>query len=131
MKDLKHSQSASCSSCPPPVALKDDIYAQVLGEDRSGRVRGVGTGPTPSSLWGSSHILQVENNKLQKKVKELEERVAKVEQSGVKVGAVSMAPCSSVASIQGGAGRMEVRQFFNLQQECSPCPIDVENHAAF
>ena len=30
-----------------------DAYEQVMGWDRTGRIRGIGTGPTPKSLWGS------------------------------------------------------------------------------
>ncbi|XP_050280279.1 uncharacterized protein LOC126721267 [Quercus robur] len=33
---------------------KDDAFAQVMGEERSGRVRGVGFGPTPSGRSGSN-----------------------------------------------------------------------------
>ena len=33
---------------------KDDAFAQVMGKERSGRVRGVGFGPTPSGRSGSN-----------------------------------------------------------------------------
>ena len=33
---------------------KDDVFAQVMGKERSGRVRGVGFGPTPSGRSGSN-----------------------------------------------------------------------------
>ncbi|KAJ1441931.1 Armadillo-like helical [Sesbania bispinosa] len=35
------------------VAWEGDVYSQVLGAERSGYVRGLGLGPTPSLLWGS------------------------------------------------------------------------------
>ncbi|KAH0641945.1 hypothetical protein KY290_033554 [Solanum tuberosum] len=37
---------------PHRVAWKGDVYSQVLGNERSGYVRGLGLGPTPSILWG-------------------------------------------------------------------------------
>ena len=33
---------------------KDDAFAQVMGKERSGRVRGVGFGPTPTGRSGSN-----------------------------------------------------------------------------
>ncbi|MQM01266.1 hypothetical protein Taro_034018 [Colocasia esculenta] len=77
---LKQSQSSASSS--QTVASKYDIYSQVLGEDKPGRVRGLGTRPTPSTLWGrSTDILKDENKKLGDRVKDLEERIAKLEKS--------------------------------------------------
>ncbi|MQM01370.1 hypothetical protein Taro_034125 [Colocasia esculenta] len=75
---LKQSQSSASSS--QTVASKYDIYSQVLVEDKPGRVRGLGTGPTPASLWGrSTDILKDENKKLGDRVKDLEEWIAKLE----------------------------------------------------
>ncbi|MQM20223.1 hypothetical protein Taro_053239, partial [Colocasia esculenta] len=75
---LKQSQSSASSS--QTVASKYDIYSQVLGEDKPGRVRGLGTGPTPATLWGrSTDILKDENKKFGDRVKNLEERIAKLE----------------------------------------------------
>ncbi|MQM12627.1 hypothetical protein Taro_045546, partial [Colocasia esculenta] len=77
---LKQSQSSASSS--QTVASKYDIYSQVLGEDKPGRVRGFGTGPTPATLWGrSTDILKDENKKLGDRVKDLEERIAKLERT--------------------------------------------------
>ncbi|KAH0685450.1 hypothetical protein KY290_016723 [Solanum tuberosum] len=39
------------------VAWKGDVYSQVLGNERTGYVRGLGLGPTPSALWGSRSSL--------------------------------------------------------------------------
>lgn len=33
---------------------RDDVFSQVMGPDRHGRVRGYGLGPTPTRLWGPS-----------------------------------------------------------------------------
>ncbi|MQL82395.1 hypothetical protein Taro_014870 [Colocasia esculenta] len=75
---LKQSQSSASSS--QTVASKYDIYSQVLGEDKPSRVRGLGTRPTPATLWGrSTYILKDENKKLGDRVKDLEERIAKLE----------------------------------------------------
>ncbi|KAH0655430.1 hypothetical protein KY285_030312 [Solanum tuberosum] len=40
------------------VAWKGDVYSQVLGNERSGYVRSLGLGPTPSALWGSRSFLE-------------------------------------------------------------------------
>ncbi|OIT08589.1 hypothetical protein A4A49_63273 [Nicotiana attenuata] len=39
------------------VAWEGDVYSQVFGNDKSGYVRGLGLGPTPSVLWGSRSSL--------------------------------------------------------------------------
>ncbi|MQL70024.1 hypothetical protein Taro_002333 [Colocasia esculenta] len=51
LQEVKITQPSSSSSSS--IASADDIYSQVFGKERSGRVRGVGTGPTPTSLWGT------------------------------------------------------------------------------
>nr|XP_016507842.1 PREDICTED: uncharacterized protein LOC107825493 [Nicotiana tabacum] len=43
---------------PCSVAWEGDVYSQVLGNDKSGYVRGLGLGPTPSVLWGSRSSLE-------------------------------------------------------------------------
>ena len=40
------------------VAWEGDVYSQVLGNEKSGYVRGLGLGPTPSLLWGSKSFLR-------------------------------------------------------------------------
>ncbi|MQL93208.1 hypothetical protein Taro_025852 [Colocasia esculenta] len=48
--------------------------------DKPGRVQGLGTGPTPATLWGrTTYILKDENKTLGDRVKDLEERIAKLE----------------------------------------------------
>ncbi|XP_060186622.1 uncharacterized protein LOC132616027 [Lycium barbarum] len=42
---------------PQSVAWEGDVYSQVLGNEKSGYVRGLGLGPTPSVLWGSRSSL--------------------------------------------------------------------------
>ncbi|MQM14823.1 hypothetical protein Taro_047758, partial [Colocasia esculenta] len=54
MKSLKSAQPPSNDSTPHQVAARNDTYTQVLGPDRPGRVSGVGTGPTRTSMWGMS-----------------------------------------------------------------------------
>nr|XP_009764386.1 PREDICTED: uncharacterized protein LOC104216110 isoform X2 [Nicotiana sylvestris] len=39
------------------VAWEGDVYSQVLENDKSGYVRGLGLGPTPSMLWDSRSSL--------------------------------------------------------------------------
>ncbi|MQM12218.1 hypothetical protein Taro_045133 [Colocasia esculenta] len=73
------------ASSSQTVASKYDIYSQVLGEDKPGRVRGLGTGPTPATLWGrTTDILKDENKMLGDRVKDLEERIAKLERTDSK-----------------------------------------------
>ncbi|MQM15913.1 hypothetical protein Taro_048866, partial [Colocasia esculenta] len=80
---LKQSQSSASSS--QTMASKYDIYSQLLGEDKPGRVRGLGTGPTPATLWGrTTDILKDENKKLVDRVKDLEERITKLERTDSK-----------------------------------------------
>ncbi|MQL88907.1 hypothetical protein Taro_021472, partial [Colocasia esculenta] len=81
LQEVKITQPSSSSSSS--IATADDIYSQVFGKDRPGRVRGVGTGPAPTSLWGTSSQcqaqLRAENAQLNAMVKELAERLGKVE----------------------------------------------------
>ncbi|MQL98601.1 hypothetical protein Taro_031314 [Colocasia esculenta] len=53
--------------------------SKVLGPDRPGRVSGVGTGPTPTSMWGneSKEALRTENRLLMQRMEELETTMAK------------------------------------------------------
>uniref|UniRef100_A0A3Q7G619 Reverse transcriptase Ty1/copia-type domain-containing protein n=1 Tax=Solanum lycopersicum TaxID=4081 RepID=A0A3Q7G619_SOLLC len=39
------------------VAWEGDVYSQVLGNEKSGYVRGLGLGPTPSLLWGNDILI--------------------------------------------------------------------------
>ncbi|KAJ1396109.1 putative transposase, Ptta/En/Spm, plant [Sesbania bispinosa] len=68
---------------PSNVAWEGDVFSQVLGSERSGYIRGLGLGPTPSLLWGNKSSLgnismdNVPNeivNKLEQEIKELKER---------------------------------------------------------
>ncbi|KAH0693184.1 hypothetical protein KY285_020281 [Solanum tuberosum] len=43
---------------PHNVAWEGDVYSQVLGNEKSGYVRGLGLGPTPSVLWGSKSSVE-------------------------------------------------------------------------
>ncbi|MQM15896.1 hypothetical protein Taro_048849, partial [Colocasia esculenta] len=87
LQEVKITQPSSSSSSS--IASADDIYSQVFGKERPGRVRGVGTGPTPASLWGTSSQCQAqlreENAQLNAMVKELSERLGKVESIVVEV----------------------------------------------
>ncbi|MCD7471502.1 hypothetical protein HAX54_011977, partial [Datura stramonium] len=39
---------------PHNISWEGDVYSQVLRNEKSGCVRGLGLGPTPSLLWGSN-----------------------------------------------------------------------------
>nr|XP_009783212.1 PREDICTED: uncharacterized protein LOC104231853 [Nicotiana sylvestris]XP_016511466.1 PREDICTED: uncharacterized protein LOC107828629 [Nicotiana tabacum] len=61
---------------PQNVAWEGDVYSQVLGNEKSGYVRGLGLGPTPSILWGSkSSIGNIGPNDSSNEVKRLEQKV--------------------------------------------------------
>ncbi|MQM10117.1 hypothetical protein Taro_043007, partial [Colocasia esculenta] len=81
IRDIKLTQQSSTSSS---IASVGDAYEQVLGRDRTGRVRGIGTGPTPKSLWGSrsEQKLRQDNESLKQQVDALEERMKKIESRG-------------------------------------------------
>lgn len=60
--DIINEKMGTCegSTNQPPhrVAWKGDIYSQVLGNERSGYVRGLGLGPAPSVLWDSRSFVK-------------------------------------------------------------------------
>ncbi|MQL87540.1 hypothetical protein Taro_020087, partial [Colocasia esculenta] len=72
------------SSTSSSIASVGDAYEQVMGRDKTGRVRGIGTGPTPKSLWGSrsEQKLHQDNESLKEKIDDLEERMKKIESRG-------------------------------------------------
>ncbi|MQM12755.1 hypothetical protein Taro_045674, partial [Colocasia esculenta] len=95
LQDVKITQPSSSSSSS--IATVDDIYSQVFGKDRLRLVCGVvDTGPTPTSLWGTSSQcqaqLRVENAHLNSMVKELTERLGKVESIVVEPKQVESTP---------------------------------------
>ncbi|XP_075098098.1 uncharacterized protein LOC107803913 isoform X4 [Nicotiana tabacum] len=58
MVNERMSNSESSTDQPPhSVAWKGDVYSQVFENDKSGYVRCLGLGPTPSVLWGSRSSL--------------------------------------------------------------------------
>ncbi|XP_060211995.1 uncharacterized protein LOC132639573 [Lycium barbarum] len=64
---------------PRSVAWEGDVYCQVLGNEKTGYVRGLGLGPTPSVLWGSrSFGNNVEEDSSNEIVKRLEQEVTKL-----------------------------------------------------
>ncbi|MQL91613.1 hypothetical protein Taro_024232 [Colocasia esculenta] len=81
IRDIKLTQQLTTSSS---IASVGDAYEQVMGQDRTGRIRGIGTGPTPKSLWGSrsEQKLRQDNESLKEKIEALEERMKKIESRG-------------------------------------------------
>ncbi|MQM13359.1 hypothetical protein Taro_046284, partial [Colocasia esculenta] len=81
IQDVKLTQQSSTSSA---IASMEDAYEQVLGRDRTGRVCGIGTGPTPKSLWGSrsEHKLRHDNESLKQQIDAFKERMKKIESRG-------------------------------------------------
>ncbi|MQL68036.1 hypothetical protein Taro_000295 [Colocasia esculenta] len=81
IRDIKLTQQSTTSSS---IASVGDAYEQVMGRDRTGRICGIGTGPTPKSLWGSrsEQKLRQHNECLKEKIEALEERMKKIESRG-------------------------------------------------
>ncbi|MQL95681.1 hypothetical protein Taro_028358 [Colocasia esculenta] len=81
IRDIKLTQQSSTSSS---IASVGDAYEQVMGRDRTGRVRGIGTGPTPKSLWGSrsEQKSSQDNENLKQQIDALEERMKEIESRG-------------------------------------------------
>ncbi|MQM18775.1 hypothetical protein Taro_051770, partial [Colocasia esculenta] len=68
------------SSSKSSFASVNDTYKQVFGKDRPGRVRGVGTGPTPKSMWGSKEeALREQNIMLHNTLTDMQDRLKKLE----------------------------------------------------
>ncbi|MQM23020.1 hypothetical protein Taro_056081, partial [Colocasia esculenta] len=66
--------------CAIAIRKIDDAFSKVFGEEKSGRIRGVGTGPTPVTLWGrKNEVLKSENKTLHEWIKVLEDKFAKLE----------------------------------------------------
>ncbi|MQL79206.1 hypothetical protein Taro_011644 [Colocasia esculenta] len=81
IRDIKLTQQSTTSSS---IASVRDAYEQVMGRDKTGRICGIGTGPTPKSLWGSrsEQKLRQDNESLKEKIEALEERMKKIEYRG-------------------------------------------------
>ncbi|MQM01897.1 hypothetical protein Taro_034654, partial [Colocasia esculenta] len=81
IRDIKLTQQSTTSSS---IASVGDAYEKVMGRDRTGRICGIGTGPTPKSLWGSrsEQKLRQDNESLKEKIEALEERMKKIESRG-------------------------------------------------
>ncbi|XP_059292353.1 uncharacterized protein LOC132045787 [Lycium ferocissimum] len=62
------------------VAWEGDVYSQVLGNEKTSYVRGLGLAPTPSVLWGSRSSFgnTVEEDSSNEVVKRLEQEVTKL-----------------------------------------------------
>ncbi|KAH0746087.1 hypothetical protein KY285_007744, partial [Solanum tuberosum] len=58
INEKKSNSEGSTDQPPHRVAWNGDVYSQVLGNERSGYVRGLGLGLTPSVLWGSRSFLE-------------------------------------------------------------------------
>ncbi|XP_059309261.1 uncharacterized protein LOC132060304 isoform X2 [Lycium ferocissimum] len=80
MINEKLSNSEGSNEQPPcSVAWEGDVYSQVLGNEKTGYVRGLGLGPTPSVLWCSrSFGNNVEEDSSNEIVKRLEQEVTKL-----------------------------------------------------
>ncbi|MQL79073.1 hypothetical protein Taro_011518 [Colocasia esculenta] len=81
IRDIRLTKQSSTSSS---IASVGDTYEQVLRRDRTGRVHGIGTGPTAKSLWGlrSEQKLRQDNESLKQQIDALKERMKKIESHG-------------------------------------------------
>ncbi|RWR75198.1 transposon protein, putative, CACTA, En/Spm sub-class, expressed [Cinnamomum micranthum f. kanehirae] len=75
-KELSAAQEGGSSS-----SIGDDIYTQVMGAERHGRVRGYGLGPTPTSVFGStSRQSQAAFDELQTELSSMHEKLQQMEE---------------------------------------------------
>ncbi|KAH0689079.1 hypothetical protein KY289_016437 [Solanum tuberosum] len=58
INEKKSNSEGSTDQPPHRVSWKGNVYSHVLGNERSGYVRGLGLGSTPSVLWGSRSFLE-------------------------------------------------------------------------
>ncbi|MQL86990.1 hypothetical protein Taro_019524 [Colocasia esculenta] len=129
LQDVKITQPSSSSSSS--IATADDIYSQVFGKDRPGRVRGVGTCLAPTSLWGTSSQcqaqLRAENAHLNAMVKELAERLGKVESIVVESKQVESTP-NMERCVQSSASIIEAKGKESLMLGKKVKLCDMEGH---
>ncbi|MQM10975.1 hypothetical protein Taro_043874 [Colocasia esculenta] len=110
IRDIKLTQQSTTSSS---IASVGDAYEQVMGWDRTGRIHGIGIGPTPKSLWGSrsSQKLRQDNESLKEKIEALEERMKKIESRGNNESSASV--CHAQKKKDSLAGRrVRILNFF-------------------
>ncbi|MCE3049294.1 hypothetical protein HAX54_044557 [Datura stramonium] len=71
---------------PHNVAWEGDVYSQVLGNEKSGYVHGLGLDPTPSLLWGRKFFLGniIAEDKYNEAVKELKTKITELKDLNVK-----------------------------------------------
>ncbi|XP_070030606.1 uncharacterized protein LOC142166322 isoform X2 [Nicotiana tabacum] len=64
------------------AAREGDVYSQVLGNEKSGYVRGLGLGPTPSVLWGSRSSLEniIANDSSNEVIQRLEQKIIELKE---------------------------------------------------
>ncbi|XP_019255037.1 PREDICTED: uncharacterized protein LOC109233611 [Nicotiana attenuata] len=58
INERTNNSESSTDQPPRAVAWEGDVYSQVFRNDKSGYVRGLGLGPTPSILWVSRSYLE-------------------------------------------------------------------------
>ncbi|XP_075100755.1 uncharacterized protein LOC142176620 isoform X1 [Nicotiana tabacum] len=58
INERTNNSESSTDQPPRVVAWECDVYSQVLRNDKSGYVRCLGLGPSPSVLWGSRSSLE-------------------------------------------------------------------------
>ncbi|MQL68890.1 hypothetical protein Taro_001166, partial [Colocasia esculenta] len=80
IENFQNVKLTQLSSSKSSFASVNDTYEQVFGKDRPGRVRGVGTGPTPKSMWGSKEeVLREQNLMLHNTLTDMQDRLKKLE----------------------------------------------------
>ncbi|KAG5571909.1 hypothetical protein H5410_061675 [Solanum commersonii] len=83
MINEKMSNNERSTDQPPHnVSWESDVYSQVLGNEKSGYVRGLGLCPTPSVLWGRKSSIQniVLEDSSNEVVQRLEQEITKLKE---------------------------------------------------
>ncbi|XP_057426165.1 uncharacterized protein LOC130719563 [Lotus japonicus] len=56
IQEKLNNERTSTEQSDGSVAWEGDVYTQVFGPEKSGYIRGLGLGPTPSILWGNKSL---------------------------------------------------------------------------
>ncbi|MQM18582.1 hypothetical protein Taro_051576, partial [Colocasia esculenta] len=113
IRDIKLTQQSNTSSS---IASVGDAYEQVMGRDRTGRVCGIGTGPTPKSLWGSrsEQKLCQDNESLKEKIDALKEKMKKFESRVLQVFVMLKGKRKGLISLHRNFARLYGRDLRHL-----------------
>ncbi|XP_075105006.1 uncharacterized protein LOC142179078 [Nicotiana tabacum] len=82
INERMNNSERSTEQPPRSVAWEGDVYSQVLENEKSGYVCGLGLGPTPSVLWGSRSSLGniIADDSSNKVIQRLEQKIIELKE---------------------------------------------------